>query len=175
MRDLEFEWKLSIQTRSLRLRLFRHTVRHGERRGDVLPEGIDDSTRNYQPNPTNERTNAASQLLCALAASQTKQQTCLPIRYNPQRDQVDHVVMSHRTPSTEIFLQPIKDGLRERHHDGSEAYNGGCWPLCDVGEIDVVEVHESFDEIEEGLGVCEAIAFFEGLDAVDLCERLSWD
>lgn len=98
----------------------------------------------------------------------TKQRKRLPIRNNPQRNQIHHIIMSHRTPSTEIFLQPVKNRLRERHHDGSESYDGRGWPLGDVGEVDVEEVHEGFDDVEEGLGVCEAVAFFEGLDAVDL-------
>lgn len=78
--------------------------------------------------------------------------------------------MSHRTPSTKVLLQPIQNSLAQRHHDSREAYHGRGRPLSDVREVDVGEVHERFDDVEEGLGVGEAVAFFEGLDAVDLIE-----
>ena len=56
--------------------------------------------------------------------------------------------MPDGTTGAVVLLEPIEDGLGERHRGAHETQQGSDRRLRDVRKIEIADVHEIFDDVQ---------------------------
>ena len=77
----------------------------------------------------------------------------LPVRNNPIENESYSAVVSHGTIPAKVFLQPVENCLCESENCRCESHKGCCWPVRDVGQVEIENVENSLDNVHDSLAM----------------------